>query len=53
METVDISQLKAEIIDELNKASASVVNSEYDGFKELSNILNKFDKHVAKYNDEV
>ena len=51
--TVDISQLKAEIIDELNKAGASVINSEYDGFKELSNILNKFDKHVAKYNDEV
>ena len=53
METVDINQLKTEIIDELNRASASVVNSEYDGFKELSNILNKFDKHVAKYNDEV
>ena len=51
--TVDISQLKAEIIDELNRAGASVINSEYDGFKELSNILNKFDKHVAKYNDEV
>ena len=51
--TVDISQLKDEIIDELNRASASVVNSEYDGFKELSNILNKFDKYVAKYNDEV
>ena len=53
METVDISQLKAEIIDELNKASASVVNSEYDGFKELSNILNKFDVKIKKYNDEV
>ena len=51
--TVDISQLKAEIIEELNKAGASVINSEYDGFKELSNILNKFDKHVAKYNNEV
>jgi uncharacterized phage infection (PIP) family protein YhgE len=51
--TVDISQLKAEIIDELNKAGASVINSEYDGFKELSNILNKFDVKVKKYNDEV
>ena len=51
--TVDISQLKAEIIDELNKAGASVINSEYDGFKELSNILNKFDVKIKKYNDEV
>ena len=53
METVDINQLKTEIIDELNRASASVVNSEYDGFKELSNILNKFDVKIKKYNDEV
>ena len=53
METVDINQLKDEIIDELNKASASVINSEYDGFKELSNILNKFDVKIKKYNDEV
>lgn len=53
METVDINQLKTEIIDELNKASASIVDAEYDGFKELAGILNKFDKHVAKYNDEV
>ena len=51
--TVDISQLKAEIIDELNRAGASVINSEYDGFKELSNILNKFDVKIKKYNDEV
>ena len=53
METVDINQLKTEIIDELNRASASVINSEYDGFKELSNILNKFDVKIKKYNDEV
>ena len=53
METVDISQLKSEIIEELNRAGASVINSEYDGFKELSNILNKFDVKVKKYNDEV
>ena len=53
METVDISQLKSEIIEELNRASASIVDAEYDGFKELAGILNKFDKHVAKYNDEV
>ena len=53
METVDISQLKSEIIEELNRAGASVVNSEYDGFKELSNILNKFDVKIKKYNDEV
>lgn len=53
METVDINQLKDEIIDELNKAGASVINSEYDGFKELSNILNKFDVKIKKYNDEV
>ena len=51
--TVDISQLKDEIIDELNRAGASVINSEYDGFKELSNILNKFDVKIKKYNDEV
>ena len=51
--TVDMNQLKAEIIDELNKAGASVINSEYDGFKELSNILNKFDVKIKKYNDEV
>ena len=51
--TVDISQLKAEIIDELNRAGASVINSEYDGLKELSNILNKFDVKIKKYNDEV
>ena len=50
METVDINQLKTDIIDELNRASASVVNSEYDGFKELSNILNKFDVKIKKYN---
>ena len=53
METVDINQLKTEIIDELNRAGASVINSEYDGFKELSNILNKFDVKIKKYNDEV
>ena len=53
METVNIDQLKTEIIDELNRAGASVINSEYDGFKELSNILNKFDVKVKKYNDEV
>ena len=53
METVDINQLKAEIIDELNKAGASIIDAEYDGFKELAGILNKFDKHVARYNDEV
>ena len=53
MGTVDINQLKTEIIDELNRAGASVINSEYDGFKELSNILNKFDVKIKKYNDEV
>ena len=53
METVNIDQLKTEIIDELNRAGASVINSEYDGFKELSNILNKFDVKIKKYNDEV
>ena len=52
METVNIDQLKTEIIDELNRAGASVINSEYDGFKELSNILNKFDVKIKKYNDE-
>ena len=53
MESVNIEQLKTEIIDELNRASSSVVDSEYDGFKELSNILNKFDVKIKKYNDEV
>ena len=53
MESVNIEQLKTEIIDELNRASSSVVDSEYDGFKELASILNKFDKHVERYNTEV
>ena len=53
MESVNIEQLKTEIIDELNRAGASVVEAEYDGFKELASILNKFDKHVEKYNSEV
>ena len=53
MESPNIEQLKTEIIDELNRASSSVVDSEYNGFKELAGILNKFDKHVEKYNSEV
>ena len=53
MESVNMEQLKTEIIDELNRAGASVIDSEYDGFKELASILNKFDKHVERYNAEV
>ena len=44
--TIDMNQLKAEVIDELNRAGSSVVDSEYNGFKELSNILNKFDVKI-------
>ena len=48
-----MEQLKGEVIAELEKASIKVVGDEYNGFKDLARILNKFDKYVEKYNAEV
>ena len=45
--------IKDEVLAELEKAGATVVKSNYDGFEELANILNRFDKYVDKYNSEV
>ena len=54
METkITMEQLKGEVIAELEKASIKVVGDEYNGFKDLARILNKFDKYVEKYNAEV
>ena len=54
METkITMEQLKGEVIAELEKAGATVIGNDYDGFKDLARILNKFDKYVEKYNAEV
>ena len=47
------ARVTAEVMAELEKAGATIVKSNYDGFAELSKALNKFDNHVKKYNDEV
>ena len=50
---ISMEQLKGEVIAELEKAGATVIGNDYDGFKDLARILNKFDKYVEKYNAEV
>ena len=50
---ISMEQLKGEVLAELEKASIKVVGDEYNGFKDLARILNKFDKYVEKYNAEV
>ena len=47
------AMVKGEVLAELEKASIKVVGDEYNGFKDLARILNKFDKYVEKYNAEV
>ena len=47
------ARVTAEVMAELEKAGATIVKSNYDGFAELSKALNKFDNHVKKYNEEV
>ena len=45
--------ISREVLAELEKAGATVVKSNYDGFEELAKILNRFDKYMNKYNAEV
>ena len=45
--------IKDEVLAELEKAGATVVKSNYNGFEELAKILNRFDKYMSKYNAEV
>lgn len=47
------AKVTKEVMEELAKAGATVVKSNYDGFSELSKVLNKFDNNVKKYNEEV
>lgn len=45
--------IKDEVLAELEKAGATVVKSNYNGFEELAKILNRFDKYMNRYNSEV
>ena len=47
------AKVTKEVMEELERAGATVVKSNYDGFSELSKVLNKFDNNVKKYNEEV
>ena len=52
-----MEELKAkvtkDILEELEKAGATVVKSNYDGFLELVKVLKKFDNYVNEYKEEV
>lgn len=52
-----IEELRAkvtkDILEELEKAGATVIKSNYDGFAELVKILNKFDNYVNEYKKEI
>ena len=52
MENIKLT-IKDEVLAELEKAGATVVKSNYNGFEELAKILNRFDKYMSKYNSEV
>ena len=52
MENIKLT-IKDEVLAELEKAGATVVKSNYNGFEELAKILNRFDKYMSKYNAEV
>ena len=45
--------ISREVLAELQKAGATVVKSNYNGFEELAKILNRFDKYMNRYNSEV
>ena len=47
------SKISMEIMEELEKAGATIIKSNYDGFSELSKILNKFDAYMDNHNSEV
>ena len=47
------AKITKEVMEELEKAGATVVKSHYDGFSELSKVLNKFDKYMDNHNQEV
>ena len=47
------TEISGEVLAELEKAGATVVKTNYDGFEELANILNRFDKYMNRYNSEV
>ena len=47
------SEIANEVLTELQKAGATVVKSNYNGFEELAKILNRFDKYMNRYNSEV
>ena len=52
MENIKLT-IKDEVLSELEKAGATVVKSNYNGFEELAKILNRFDKYMNRYNSEV
>lgn len=47
------AKVTKEVMEELERAGATVVKSNYNGFEELAKILNKFDKYMDDYNKEV
>ena len=47
------AKVTKDILEELEKAGATVVKSNYDGFLELVKVLKKFDNYVNEYKEEV
>ena len=47
------AKVTADVMAELEKAGATIIKSHYNGFEELSKVLNKFDNYMNKYNEEV
>ena len=47
------AKVTKDILEELDKAGATVVKSSYDGFLELVKVLKKFDNYVNEYKEEV
>ena len=47
------AKVTKDILEELDKAGATVVKSNYDGFSELVKVLKKFDNYVNEYKEEV